>query len=261
MSGGGVGDEIGKAKAERIFGLMDGFLKNEPVNWFEEEDATLDDRGLASLSACQMDSLAKLEYPETGYNVEAVSYDNPIPGYGTSNTINLRLWAAKPSGQYDMVNFLLMDFIIFFAPSLEANSVLYMNLGSVTVMSAKHLSEFAWGLGNSKKHFHWVIRPDVVTGDSAMFPQQFLSETENRGTIASWCTQEQVLNHPENAGFLTHNGWNSTIEIIAAGVTAQYLLAFFAEQTNCRYCCVEWGIGMEIDNNVKREEVELLVRV
>ena len=36
---------------------------------------------------------------------------------------------------------------------------------------------------------------------------------------------------------------------------------FFAEQlTNCRYCCVEWGIGMEIDKNVQRDEVEKLVR-
>jgi starch phosphorylase len=35
--------------------------------------------------------------------VEAVAYDNPIPGYKTSNTINLRLWAAKPSGEFDLV--------------------------------------------------------------------------------------------------------------------------------------------------------------
>lgn len=38
------------------------------------------------------------------YKVEAVAYDNPIPGYGTRNTINLRLWAAKPSDQQDMVS-------------------------------------------------------------------------------------------------------------------------------------------------------------
>ncbi|PIA34012.1 hypothetical protein AQUCO_03900124v1 [Aquilegia coerulea] len=36
---------------------------------------------------------------------------------------------------------------------------------------------------------------------------------------------------------------------------------FFADQTtNCRYACVHWGIGMEIDKNVKRDEVEGLVR-
>ena len=36
---------------------------------------------------------------------------------------------------------------------------------------------------------------------------------------------------------------------------------FFAEQeTNSRYCCTEWGIGLEIDSDVKREQVETLVR-
>jgi glucose-6-phosphate 1-dehydrogenase len=28
---------------------------------------------------------------------------------------------------------------------------------------------------------------------------------------------------------------------------------------NCRYTCTEWGVGMEIDNNVKREKAEKLV--
>ncbi|RWR87789.1 7-deoxyloganetin glucosyltransferase-like protein [Cinnamomum micranthum f. kanehirae] len=32
---------------------------------------------------------------------------------------------------------------------------------------------------------------------------------------------------------------------------------FWAEQqTNCRYTCNEWGVGMEIDNKAKREEIE-----
>ncbi|KHN20599.1 UDP-glycosyltransferase 85A1 [Glycine soja] len=35
---------------------------------------------------------------------------------------------------------------------------------------------------------------------------------------------------------------------------------FFADQpTNYRYICNEWEIGIEIDTNVKREEVEKLV--
>ncbi|KAI4308323.1 hypothetical protein L6164_031408 [Bauhinia variegata] len=36
---------------------------------------------------------------------------------------------------------------------------------------------------------------------------------------------------------------------------------FFAEQqTNCRYACTTWGIGMEVDHDVKREEIEALVK-
>ncbi|KAL3538671.1 hypothetical protein ACH5RR_002037 [Cinchona calisaya] len=142
----------------------------------------------------------------------------------------------------------------------EPNSVVYVNFGSITVMSAQQLTEFAWGLANSKKQFLWIIRPDAVVGDKAILPKEFVEETEERSMLASWCPQEQVLNHPAIGGFLTHSGWNSTLESICGGVPL-ICWPFFAEQpTNCRYSCVEWEIGMEINNDVKRDEVEVLVR-
>ncbi|XP_073225275.1 uncharacterized protein [Cicer arietinum] len=227
-----------KAKAERMFSLMDGFLKNDPFSlqkdilhhveytvarsrfnfddyeayqalshsvrdrlierWHDTHtyfkrtkpkrlyflsleflmgDAALGNGGLARFSACQMDSLATLDYPAWGYGlryeyglfrqiivdgfqheqpdywlnfgnpweierihvtyevkfygtvedvdrngekhevwipgetVEAVAYDNPIPGYGTRNTINLRLWAAKPSNHFDLEAYNTGDYI------------------------------------------------------------------------------------------------------------------------------------------------------
>uniref|UniRef100_K7K9J5 UDP-glycosyltransferases domain-containing protein n=1 Tax=Glycine max TaxID=3847 RepID=K7K9J5_SOYBN len=113
--------------------------------------------------------------------------------------------------------------------SKESGSVVYVNFGSITVMSAEQLLEFAWGLANSKKPFLWIIRPDLVIGD--------------RSLIASWCPQEQVLNHP----------------CVCAGVPI-LCWPFFADQpTNCRYICNKWEIGIEIHTNVKREEVEKLV--
>ncbi|KAK2971780.1 hypothetical protein RJ640_018469 [Escallonia rubra] len=142
----------------------------------------------------------------------------------------------------------------------EPNSVVYVNFGSVTVMTAQQLTEFAWGLANSKKHFLWVIRPDIVAGETAMIPPEFVTETEGRGMRASWCPQEQVLGHAAVGGFLTHSGWNSSIESISCGVPVICWPFFAEQQTNCRYSCVEWGIGMEIDNDVKRDEVEMLVR-
>ncbi|RWR87941.1 7-deoxyloganetin glucosyltransferase-like protein [Cinnamomum micranthum f. kanehirae] len=32
------------------------------------------------------------------------------------------------------------------------------------------------------------------------------------------------------------------------------------QQTNCRYACHNWGVGMEINNNAKREETEALIK-
>ncbi|EOY15969.1 UDP-glucosyl transferase 85A2 [Theobroma cacao] len=144
--------------------------------------------------------------------------------------------------------------------SKEPNSVVYVNFGSIAVMTADQLTEFAWGLANSNQTFLWVIRPDLVGGESAVVPAEFVAETKDRGLMATWCPQEQVLSHPSVGGFLTHSGWNSTIESISGGVP-MICWPFFAEQqTNCRYSCTKWGIGMEINSDVKRDEVEGLVR-
>ena len=41
----------------------------------------------------------------------AVAYDNPIPGFDTNNTINLRLWAAKPDTEFDLEAFNTGDYV------------------------------------------------------------------------------------------------------------------------------------------------------
>ncbi|KAK3039520.1 hypothetical protein RJ639_028102, partial [Escallonia herrerae] len=139
------------------------------------------------------------------------------------------------------------------------NSVVYVNFGSITVVTHQQLVEFALGLANSNQHFLWIIRPDLVVGESAILPPEFVEVTKERGFIASWCPQEQVLDHPSIGGFLTHCGWNSTIESLSSGVP-MICWPFFADQpTNCRFICKEWEVGIEI-GDVNAEKVEKLAR-
>ncbi|KAG7592617.1 UDP-glucuronosyl/UDP-glucosyltransferase [Arabidopsis thaliana x Arabidopsis arenosa] len=140
------------------------------------------------------------------------------------------------------------------------NSVVYVNFGSITVLSAKQLVEFAWGLAATGKEFLWVIRPDLVAGDEAMVPPEFLTETADRRMLASWCPQEKVLSHPAIGGFLTHCGWNSTLESLCGGVPMVCWPFFAEQQTNCKFSRDEWEVGIEIGGDVKREEVEAVVR-
>ena len=142
----------------------------------------------------------------------------------------------------------------------EPNSVVYVNYGSVTVMSDHHLKEFAWGLANSKHPFLWIVRPDVVIGKSAILPEEIFEEIKDRGFITSWCPEDQVLSHPSVGVFLTHCGWNSTLESISGGVPV-ICWPFFSEQpTNCRYACTTWGIGMEVNPDVKCDDIKALVK-
>jgi hypothetical protein len=102
--------------------------------------------------------------------------------------------------------------------SNKPKSVIYVNFGSITTVTKEQLVEFGMGLAKSGHPFLWIIRPDMVTGDSAILPPEFTEETKERSFICSWCPQEEVLNHPSIGGFLTHSGRGSTIESISSGV-------------------------------------------
>ncbi|KAL7618470.1 hypothetical protein Lser_V15G03143 [Lactuca serriola] len=144
--------------------------------------------------------------------------------------------------------------------SKEPNSVVYVNFGSLIVMSSQKLLEFGWGLANSNYYFLWIIRPNLVVGESLVFPPELNEMINKKGFMASWCPQEEVLNHPSVGGFLTHCGWGSTIESLSAGVPMICWPYIWDQPTNCRQICKEWKVGMEIGDNVKRDEVEKLIQ-
>ncbi|CDP13143.1 unnamed protein product [Coffea canephora] len=164
------------------------------------------------------------------------------------NSLNSSLW--KPDSK-------VFEWLDQRAP----NSIVYVNYGSVTTMTDHHFREFAWGLANSRQQFLWIVRPDVVQGgESAMMPEDFLEEIQDRGFLTSWCAQEKVLEHSAVGAFLTHCGWNSMMETICAGVPVICWPFFADQQTNCHYSCEKWEIGMEINHDVKRDEVAELIR-
>ncbi|XP_052179002.1 7-deoxyloganetin glucosyltransferase-like isoform X2 [Diospyros lotus] len=174
--------------------------------------------------------------------------NNSISEESQLKSIGYSLWKEEPE-------------CLQWLDSKEPESVIYVNFGSIVVMTPRQLVEFSWGLANSRHSFLWIIRPDLVAGDNALIlPPEFVAETKERGLLASWCPQEQVLNHPSVGGFLTHSGWNSILESLSAGVPMICWPVLADQQTNCRYANKHWGIGMEIDNDVKRDEVERLIR-
>ncbi|CAL4887835.1 unnamed protein product [Urochloa decumbens] len=142
--------------------------------------------------------------------------------------------------------------------SKRPRSVVYANFGSITVLTAQQVEELAWGLANSGYEFLLVIRDDGH-GSGGVTPE-FVEETKARGYVTSWCPQAAVLPHEAVGAFLTHCGWNSTMESICCGVPMLCWPFGADQQTNCRFACTEWRVGVEIGSDVKREEVERMVR-
>ncbi|MFS7951437.1 putative UDP-glucuronosyl/UDP-glucosyltransferase [Helianthus anomalus] len=126
-------------------------------------------------------------------------------------------------------------------------------------MSLQDVVEFGWGLVNSNSCFHWIIRDNLIDGNPAVLPPELEEVIKSKGFIATWCSQE-VLNHHLVGGFLTHGGWGSIIGSLSAGVPMICCPFSGDQRTNCAQMCREWEVGMEIERNVKRDEVEKLVR-
>ncbi|CAN6278273.1 unnamed protein product [Urochloa humidicola] len=133
----------------------------------------------------------------------------------------------------------------------------------MTVVTPKQLAEFAWDLAASGHPFLWCVRDDLVHGGGpavAALPPTFAAGTAGRWRVASWCPQERVLRHPAVGCFLTHFGWNSTTESLAAGVPTVCWPGFADQYTNCRCVSEARGVGVRLGEEVRREQVAERVR-
>lgn len=128
-------------------------------------------------------------------------------------------------------------------------SVVYVSFGSLAVHSKEQLDELALGLEISGRAFLWVVRRDLANGSQALLPDGFLERVGEFGKIVEWAPQNEVLSHPAIACFVSHCGWNSTLEGVSGGVP--YLCwPYFCEQThNESYICDNWEIGLRIACN------------
>ncbi|KAK8621316.1 hypothetical protein V6N13_067751 [Hibiscus sabdariffa] len=104
--------------------------------------------------------------------------------------------------------------------SKKPNSVLYVCFGSIFRTRGARLNEIAKGLEASGQDFIWVVRKvDDDEEKEEWLPEGFEERIKGKGLIVrGWAAQVAILEHEAVGGFMSHCGWNSTIESIAAGV-------------------------------------------
>ncbi|KAK7261695.1 hypothetical protein RIF29_28012 [Crotalaria pallida] len=153
----------------------------------------------------------------------------------------------------------------------KPKSVLYVSFGTVVTLSHEELLEFWHGLVNSAKPFLWVIRHDlIINGEGGLVhnnnnnnnnvPLELELETKKRGLVVDWAPQEEVLAHPSVGGFLTHSGWNSTLESISEGVPMLCWPILADQPVNSRCVSELWRIGLDMNGTSDRLVVEKMVR-
>ncbi|OMO97360.1 UDP-glucuronosyl/UDP-glucosyltransferase [Corchorus olitorius] len=147
--------------------------------------------------------------------------------------------------------------------SQPLESVLFVSFGSVVSLTHDQMLEFWHGLVNSEKPFLWVIRPNSITTENDE-RDDILMDLENRakgkGLIVSWTPQEEILAHPAIGGFLTHSGWNSTLESIYEGVPMICWPLIADQQVNSRCVSDVWRIGFDMKDSCERSIIEKMVR-
>ncbi|KAF8025519.1 hypothetical protein BT93_F2374 [Corymbia citriodora subsp. variegata] len=156
-----------------------------------------------------------------------------------------------------------------------SKSVVFLCFGSMGRFSAEQIKEVAAGLEKSGHRFLWVVKnpPGHEQGGGegdvdleALMPEGFLERTKERGLVVrSWAPQAAVLRKEAVGGFVTHCGWNSVLEAVAAGVALAAWPLYAEQHMNRNFLVQDMGMAIGVeqrdgDGFVSRDEVERAVR-
>ncbi|XP_065857489.1 UDP-glycosyltransferase 73C3-like [Euphorbia lathyris] len=158
------------------------------------------------------------------------------------------------------------------------SSVIYACLGSIPGLTTPQWIELGLGLETSTHSFIWVIRKGEKSENLLKWIEIERFEERNKGRgiiIKGWSPQVLILSHPSIGCFLTHCGWNSTLEGVSAGVPIVTCPLFAEQFYNERLVvdvlkigvsvgvesAVTWGLEHKFGVVMKREDVRKAVEV
>ncbi|KAL5974403.1 hypothetical protein ACLOJK_031068 [Asimina triloba] len=129
-------------------------------------------------------------------------------------------------------------------------SVVYVAFGSEVLLSQQQVDALVAALEASGVRFILAVKipgQGHAAEDCGSIPDGFEDRVSGRGrVIRGWAPQAAILGHRATGAFLTHCGWNSTLEGICAGVP---LIAWpmGAEQfVNARLLVEETGLAVRV---------------
>jgi pathogen-inducible salicylic acid glucosyltransferase len=78
-----------------------------------------------------------------------------------------------------------------------------------------------------------------------------VEETSEKGLVVRWCPQLEVLAHDAVGCFVTHCGWNSTLEAFSLGVPMVRVPYWSDQSTNAKYIMDVWKMGLKAPTDEK----------
>ncbi|KAL4290097.1 hypothetical protein GQ457_14G001630 [Hibiscus cannabinus] len=152
------------------------------------------------------------------------------------------------------------DLCIKWLNTKETGSVIYVSFGSIAGLTEEQMGELAMGLKSTNRNFLWVVREK----EQNKLPGNFIEQTSEKGLIVSWGPQLDILGHGAVGCFVSHCGWNSTLEALSFGVPMIVMPQWTDQPTNAKFVADVWGVGIRVkkDGNgiIRKEEIQRCVR-
>lgn len=157
-------------------------------------------------------------------------------------------------------------------------SVVFLCFGSMGTFEPVQVREIANALERSGIRFLWSLRtpppegkmslPTDCTNLEELLPDGFLDRTAEIGRVIGWAPQVAVLAHKAVGGFVSHCGWNSTLESLWCSVPVATWPVYAEQQLNAFVIVKESKMAVEIrlaydqegGDVVKAEEIERGIR-
>ncbi|MBA0576358.1 hypothetical protein Golob_024163 [Gossypium lobatum] len=148
------------------------------------------------------------------------------------------------------------------------SSVVFLCFGSWGSFNGDQVKEIAFALEQSGHRFLWSLRqpphpskgprasPTDYDDASEVLPEGFLDRTRGIGKIIGWAPQVAILGHPATGGFVSHCGWNSTLESIRFGVPIAAWPIYAEQQLNAFELVMELGLAVEIKMDYRRDGMD-----
>ncbi|VFQ75557.1 unnamed protein product [Cuscuta campestris] len=141
------------------------------------------------------------------------------------------------------------------------SSVVFLCFGSGGSFPEPQVKEIARALERSGHRFLWALRRPPAKGSfypgdyssvEEVLPEGFTERTKSTGKVIGWAPQAAVLAHASVGGFVSHCGWNSTLESVWFGVPMATWPIYAEQQANAFEIVTEIGTGVELKMDYKK---------
>lgn len=127
-------------------------------------------------------------------------------------------------------------------------SVVYLSFGSLLAYTKRQAEEILHGLQDLGRPYLWVVRKE---GRAEEVDFCLRDVKADKGMVVEWCDQQKVLSHPSVGCFVTHCGWNSTLEAIVSGVPMLAVPSWSDQPMNAYLIEEEWGVGVRAERDAE----------